>query len=180
MNLSRQAVRVVAVAATTCAALAVSASLTVAKDPKWIGPINQPPGEAGQATIELKIHFGHKSHGSKKLVPKSLLAKERNVYYSCLDGENGYPTDGGGDGGLRNIHVDFEATMFIKKNGTFGDTDTTVGDSDSGSNSIQGRITGHTATGTIRMENHRNNGSPPPNDPLTCDSGVLTWTASAP
>ena len=99
MNLSRQAVRVVAVAATTCAALAVSASLTVAKDPKWIGPINQPPGEAGQATIELKIHFGHKSHGSKKLVPKSLLAKERNVYYSCLDGEKGYPTDGGGDGG---------------------------------------------------------------------------------
>jgi hypothetical protein len=30
------------------------------------------------------------------------------------------------------------------------------------------------------MENHRNNGSPPPNDDLTCDSGVLSWTASAP
>jgi hypothetical protein len=163
---------------TAAAAIALWASPTVAKDPKWDGPVSQPPGSLGQATVELKIHFGHKSHGSKKLVPKNLLAKEFNVYYTCADGQK-YYLGGGGDASTHS-KVEIEETIFVKKNRTFNVTDTTTGDSDSGSFNLQGRIAGRTASGTLRMENHRNDGSHPPGDPLTCDSGVLPWTASAP
>jgi hypothetical protein len=178
MNLDRRILRVLAVLATTGAVLAVSAALTSAKDPKWIGPINQPPlgGSFGQATVELKVHFGRKSHGSKKFVPKNMQAKENNLYFLCADGQHYYPSDGGGDAST-STHVAFEETIFVKKNKTFAVTDSTQGDSDSGSMSITGKFHGNTASGTIRIENHRNNGSPPPNDPFTCDSGVLSWTA---
>ena len=176
-----RSVRVVALAvASICAALALSVSPTLAKDPKWVGPLSQPPLSFGQASIELKIHFGHKSHGSKKLIPKSLGAKERNVYTHCADGTDGYPTDGGTGDATQSSHVNIEETVFVKKNGNFNVTDTAAGDFDTGTFNITGRIHGHSASGTLRMENHRNNGSPPPNDPLTCDSGVLNWTASAP
>src|SRR5882757_1074673 len=96
MRSSRRTVRVLALATVAGAALALSASLSIAKDPKWVGPVNQPPLSLGQASVELKVHFGHKSHGSKKLVPKNLLAKEINVYFPCADGQQYYPTDGGG------------------------------------------------------------------------------------
>ena len=91
--------RVVGLATMICAALALLAGSTSAKDPKWAGPVNQPPGGGtfGQATIELKVHFGRKSHGSKKFVPKSLMAKLTNVYFTCADGQIYYPSDGGGD-----------------------------------------------------------------------------------
>jgi hypothetical protein len=128
--------------------------------------------------VELKIHFGRKSHRSKKLVPKNLLAKEFNVYFGCADGQDYYP-GAGGDSATRS-KVEIEETIFVKKNRTFNVTDTSSGDSDSGSFNFQGRIAGRTASGTLRMENHRNDGSHPPGDPLTCDTGVLSWTASAP
>jgi hypothetical protein len=167
-----------ALAATTCAALAISAS-AVAKDPKWDGPVSQPPLSLGQASVELKIHFGHKSHRSKKLVPKSLLAKAINVYFQCADGQAYYPTDGGGGDAVTTTHTAIEETIFVKKNRTFNVTDTSSGDTDSGSFNLQGRIHGRTASGTLRMENHRNDGSNH-GDYLTCDTGVLSWTASAP
>jgi hypothetical protein len=175
MRFSRR-VRVLAVATIAGAALTLSIPLSVAKDPQWIGPVSQPPLSLGQATVELKIHFGHKSHGSKKFVPKNLLAKERNVYYSCLDGQN-YYLGAGGDAATSS-KVEIEETIFVKKNRTFNVTDTSTGDSDSGSFNLQGRIAGKTASGTLRLENHRNDGSRPPGDPYTCDSGVLSWTAS--
>jgi hypothetical protein len=161
-----------------CAILAISAALTVAKDPQWSGPVSQPPGSLGQATVELKIHFGRKSRGSKKLVPKNLLAKEFNVYYSCADGQN-YYLGAGGDAATRS-KVEIEETIFVKKNRTFNVTDSNSGDSDTGTFNLQGRIARRTASGTLRMENHRNDGSHPAGDQLTCDSGVLSWTASAP
>jgi hypothetical protein len=177
MRVSRRPFTVLALA-TAVAALALWASPTVAKDPKWDGPVNQPPGSLGQATVELKVHFGHKSHGSKKLVPKNLLAKEFNVYFTCADGQK-YYLGAGGDSATRS-KVEIEETIFVKKNKTFNVTDTSSGDSDSGSFNLQGRFTGRTASGTLRLENHRNDGSHPAGDPLTCDSGVLPWTASAP
>jgi hypothetical protein len=106
------------------------------------------------------------------------VAKEINVYYACADGLSYYP-GGGGDASTRS-KVDVEETIFVKKNRTFNVTDTTSGDSDSGSFNFQGRIGKRTASGTLRMENHRNDGSHPAGDPLTCDTGVLSWTASAP
>ena len=121
MSLSRRTIRVLALAATTCAALVVSASLAVAKDPKWVGPVNQPPLSLGQASVELKVHFGHKSHGSKKLVPKNLLAKEFNVYYACADGQD-YYLGAGSDAATRS-KVEIEETIFVKKNRTFNVTD---------------------------------------------------------
>ena len=156
--------RVVGLATVTCAALALLAGSTSAKDPKWAGPVNQPPGGGtfGQATIELKVHFGRKSHGSKKFVPKSLMAKLTNVYYTCADGQIYYPSVGGGDASTK-----------------FGVTDSSSGDVDSGSLSITGKFRGRTASGTIHMENHYNDGSNH-GDYRTCDSGVLSWTASAP
>jgi hypothetical protein len=163
----------------TAAALALWASPTVAKDPKWFGPINQAPGTLGQATVELKIHFGHKSHRSKKLVAKSLLAKEHSVYYDCLNGQSYYPGAGGGDA-LTSAKLEIEETIFVKKKGTFNVTDTTVGDTESFSFNLQGRIAGRSASGTLRLENHENDGSRPAGDIHTCDSGVLSWTASAP
>jgi hypothetical protein len=165
--------------ATAAAALALWASPTVAKDPKWFGPINQAPGTLGQATVELKIHFGHKSHRSKKLVAKSLLAKEHSVYYDCLNGQSYYPGAGGGDA-LTSAKLEIEETIFVKKKGTFNVTDTTVGDTESFSFNLQGRIAGRSASGTLRLENHENDGSRPAGDIHTCDSGVLSWTASAP
>jgi len=178
MSRPRRTLRLTALVTTTCAVLAVSAALTDAKDPKWTGPVNQPPGSLGQATVELKIHFGRKKHGSKKLVPKSLMAKERNVLIHCLNGEDLYP--GGGGDASTSSKVDLEETIFVKKNRTFNVTDSDVGDSDSSSFNFQGRIGKGAASGTLRMENHRNDGSAPPGDPKTCDSGVLSWTASAP
>jgi hypothetical protein len=166
--------------ASICAALAFCVSPALAKDSKFVGPLIQPPLSFGPASVQLKVHFGHKTHGSKKLVPKSLEAKEINVYYPCADGNTYYPTDGGTGDATQSSHVNIEETVFIRKNKTFNHTDTTTGDFDSGTFNIQGRFTGHSASGTLRMENHRNNGSPPPNDDLTCDSGVLSWTASAP
>ena len=165
--------------ATAAAALALWASPTVAKDPKWFGPISQAPGTLGQATVELKIHFGHKSHRSKKFVAKNLLAKEHNVYYGCLNGQSYYPGAGGGDAATSS-KLEIEETIFVKKNRTFNVTDSNSGDIDTGTFNLQGRIAGHTASGTLRMENHRNDGSRPAGDTLTCDSGVLNWTASAP
>jgi hypothetical protein len=162
------------------AALALSVPLGVAKDPKWFGPVSQPPGTLGQATVELKIHFGHKSHGSKKFVAKSLLAKEHSVYYGCLNGQTYYPGAGGGDA-LDSAKLEIEETIFVKKKkGTFNVTDTTVGDTESFSFNLQGRIAGRSASGTLRLENHENDGSRPPGDIHTCDTGVLPWTASAP
>ncbi|HET9121779.1 MAG TPA: hypothetical protein VFN72_14715, partial [Solirubrobacterales bacterium] len=89
MRLSRRTFGLAGVGATICVALTILASTTVAKDPKWTGPVNQPPGGGtfGQASIELKVHFGRKKHGSKKFVPKSLMAKLTNVYYTCADGQ---------------------------------------------------------------------------------------------
>ena len=174
-------VRVAALVVAFCAALAVSASLTAARhapDPKLIGPVNQPPLSFGQATVQLKVHFGHKSHGSKKLVPKSFEGKEFNVYIHCADGNDYYPTDGGGSDAATSAHRQLEETVFVKKNKTFSVTDTSTGDVDSGTFNMTGKFRGRTASGTLRIENHRNNGSPPPNDDLTCDSGVLSWTAS--
>jgi hypothetical protein len=178
MRLSRR-FRVLALATIAVAALALSVPLSVAKDPKWTGPVNQPLGGGtfGQAFVELKVHFGRKSHGSKKFVPKNLRAKLINVYFLCGDGQIYYPSDGGGDASTT-THISFESTIFVKKNKTFTSTDSTTGDTDSGSNNITGRFQGKTASGTIRLENHRNNGAPPPNDPFTCDSGVLNWTAT--
>jgi hypothetical protein len=174
-------VRVVALAAIVCAALAFMASLTVAKGGhggKWVGPVNQPPLSFGPASVELNVAFGHKG---KKLVPKSFLGKERNnLYIHCADGTDGYPTDGGTGDSVKGSFVDIETTVFVKKNGTFNHTDTNSGDVDTGTFNIQGKFHGHSASGTLRMENHRNNGAPPPGDDLTCDSGVLSWTASAP
>ena len=179
MSMPRPTLRVLALATATCAFLAVAASTTIAKDPKWVGPVNQPPLSLGQASVELKVHFGHKSHGSKKLVPKNMLAKEINVYFPCADGEQYYPTDGGGGDFITSSHVAIEETIFIKKNRTFNVTDTGRGDIDSGTFNLQGRFTGHTASGTLRMENHYNDGSNH-GDYRTCDTGVLSWTASAP
>ena len=179
MRVPRPSVRLVALIATTGAVLALWVSPTVAKDPKWVGPVNQPPLSLGQASVELKVHFGHKSHGSKKLVPKNLLAKEINVYFPCADGQEYYPTDGGGGDFITSSHTAIEETIFVKKNKTFNVTDTSSGDIDSGSFNLQGRFTGRTASGTLRMENHRNDGSNH-GDYLTCDTGVLSWTASAP
>lgn len=181
MRLSQRTLSLAAVAATICGALTILASPTVAKDPKWIGPVNQPPGGGtfGQASVELKIHFARKSHGSKKFVPKSLMAKLTNVYYTCGDGQKWYPSDGGGDAST-NTHIRFEETIFVKKNKKFGVTDSSSGDTDSGSTSITGKFHGRSASGTIRIENHRNDGSQPPGDTYTCDSGLLGWTASAP
>jgi hypothetical protein len=180
MRLSRRTFGLAGVSATICAALTILASPTVAKDPKWVGPVNQPPGGGtfGQASIELKVHFGRKKHGSKKFVPKSLMAKLTNVYYRCADGQIYYPSDGGGDAST-STHISFEETIFVKKNKKFGVTDSSSGDTDSGSLSITGKFHGRTASGTIHMENHRNDGSNH-GDYLTCDSGVLSWTASAP
>ena len=173
--------RVVGLATTTCIALALLAGSTSAKDAKWVGPVNQPPGGGtfGQASVELKVHLGRKSHGSKKFVPKSLMAKLNNVYYTCGDGQKWYPSEGGGDAST-STHIRFEETIFVKRNRKFGVTDSSSGDTDSGSVSITGKFRGRTASGTIRMENHRNDGSQPPGDIFTCDSGVLGWTASAP
>ena len=164
MNLSRPLVRVLVLAAATSAALALTASSTIAKDPKWVGPVNQPPLSLGQASVELKVHFGHKSHGSKKLVPKNMLAKENNVYFPCADGQQYYPTNGGAGDYITSSHTAIEETIFIKKNKTFNVTDTGTGDIDSG---------------TLRMENHYNDGSNH-GDYRTCDTGVLSWTATAP
>ncbi len=116
--------RVVVLAAAICAALALSASLTVAKGggkAKLVGPVSQPPLSFGQATVELKVTFGHRG---KKLVPKSFLGKERNLYIHCADGTDGYPTDGGTGDATMSSHVDIESTVFVKKNGTFNHTDT--------------------------------------------------------
>ena len=168
-----------ALALATAAALVLWVSPTIAKDPKWVGPVNQPPLSLGQASVELKVHFGHKFHGSKKLVPKNLLAKATNVYFQCADGQAYYPTDGGGGDAVTTTHTSIEETIFVKKNKTFNVTDTSSGDIDSGSFNLQGRFTGRTASGTLRMENHRNDGSNH-GDYLTCDTGVLNWTASAP
>jgi hypothetical protein len=179
MSLPRRTVRVIALAAATSVALAISASTTIAKDPKWVGPVSQPPLSLGQASVELKVHFGHKSHGSKKLVPKNLLAKEINVYFPCADGQAYYPTDGGGGDFITTSHTAIEETIFVKKNKTFNVTDTSTGDTDSGTFNFQGRFRGHTASGTLRMENHYNDGSNH-GDYRTCDTGVLSWTASAP
>jgi len=33
------------------AALALPAPLSIAKDPKWVGPVNQPPLSLGQASV---------------------------------------------------------------------------------------------------------------------------------
>jgi hypothetical protein len=101
-----------------------------------------------------------------------------NVYYTCADGQIYYPSVGGGDAST-STHISFEETIFVKKNKTFGVTDSSSGDTDSGSLSITGKFRGRTASGTIHMENHRNDGSNH-GDYLTCDSGVLSWTASAP
>jgi hypothetical protein len=179
MRSSRRTVRVLALATTASAALALSAPLSIAKDPKWVGPVNQPPLSLGQASVELKVHFGHKSHGSKKLVPKNLLAKEINVYFPCADGQDYYPTGGGVGDFITSSHTAIEGTIFVKKNKTFNVTDTSSGDIDSGSFNLQGRFHGRTASGTLRMENHYNDGSNH-GDALTCDTGVLSWTASAP
>ena len=149
--------RVVGLAAMTCAVTAALAASSIAKDPRWIGPVNQPPGTLGQATVELKIHFGRKSHGSKKLVPKSLLAKEHNVYYDCLDGKS-YYLGAGGDASTQS-KVEIEETIFVKKNRTFNVTDTNSGDTDTGTFNLQGRIGRTSASGTLRMENHENDGS---------------------
>jgi hypothetical protein len=177
---SRRLIRISVLAVAICVALAGVASLTVAKGgfkAKLVGPVNQPPLSFGQATVELKVVYGHRG---KKLVPKSFLGKERNLYVHCADGSDGYPTDGGIGDAVKGSHIDIESTVFVKKNGTFNHTDTNSGDVDSGTFNIQGKIRGHSASGTLRMENHRNNGAPPPNDELTCDSGVLNWTATAP
>ena len=180
MSLSRRTLRLTALAATASAVLALSAAPTDAKDPKWTGPVNQPPGGGtfGQASVELKVHFGRKSHGSKKFVPKSLMAKLTNVYFTCADGQIYYPSVGGGDAST-STHISFEETIFVKKNRKFGVTDSSSGDIDSGSVSITGKFRGRTASGTIHMENHYNDGSNH-GDYRTCDSGVLSWTASAP
>jgi hypothetical protein len=180
MNSSGRPIRAFTLTAVVGATLALLAPLSVAKDPKWTGPVNQPPGGGtfGQASIELKVHFGRKKHGSKKFVPKSLMAKLTNVYYTCADGQIYYPSVGGGDAST-STHISFEETIFVKKNKTFGVTDSSSGDTDSGSLSITGKFRGRTASGTIHMENHRNDGSNH-GDYLTCDSGVLSWTASAP
>jgi hypothetical protein len=84
----------------------------------------------------------------------------------------------GGSDAATTSHVKIEETVFVKKNKTFNVTDTSVGDIDTGTVNLQGKFTGKTATGTFRMENHRNDGSHPAGDNLTCDSGVLSWTAS--
>jgi hypothetical protein len=177
---SRRLVRVLALGVAIIAALVASASLTIAKGGnggKWVGPVNQPPLSFGQATIEFNVQFRHKG---KKLIPKSFIGKERNIYIHCADGTDGYPTDGGTGDATMTSHVNIESTVFVKKNRTFNHTDTNSGDVDTGTFNIQGKFHGRTASGTLRIENHRNNGSPPPNDELTCDSGVLSWTASAP
>jgi hypothetical protein len=177
---SRRLVRVLVLAAATCAALTALASLTVAKGglkAKYVGPVNQPPLSLGQATVELRVQFGHKG---KKLIPKSFVGKERNVYIHCADGTDGYPTDGSIGDAPTGSFIDLQSTVFVKKNKTFNYTDTNTGDVDTGTVNIQGKFHGRSASGTFRIENHRNNGSPPPNDELTCDSGVLSWTASAP
>ncbi len=179
MKISRRTARVLGLAAATSAALAVGASSTIAKDAKWTGPVNQPPLSLGQASVELKVHLGHKFHHSKKLVPKNLLAKAINVYFRCADGEAYYPTDGGGGDAVTTTHTSIEETIFVKKNKTFNVTDSTSGDIDSGSFNLQGKFTGRTASGTLRMENHYNDGSNH-GDYRTCDTGVLNWTASAP
>src|SRR5262245_40331118 len=178
MSRPRRTLRLTALATTTCAILVASAALTDAKDPKWTGPVNQPPGSLGQATVELKIHFGRRKHGSKKLVPRSLMAKERNVLIHCLNGEDLYP--GGGGDASTSSKVDLEETIFVRKNRTFNVTDSEVGDSDTSTFNFQGRIGRRSASGTLRMEKHRNDGSRPPGDVKTCDSGVLSWTATAP
>jgi hypothetical protein len=178
MRAPRRLLRVLSLAMIAGAALALSAPLSIAKDPKLVGPVSQPPGSLGQATVELKVHFGHKSHGSKKLVAKNLLAKVRNVYFTCLDGQSYYP--GAGGDASTSSKVEVEETIFVKKKGTFNVTDSQVGDTNTGTFNFQGKFTGHAARGTLRMENHENDGSRPPGDIHTCDSGVLPWTASAP
>ena len=75
--------------------------------------------------------------------------------------------------------MNIEETVSIRKNKTFNHTDTTTGDFDSGTFNIQGRFRGRSASGTLRMENHYNDGSNHA-DALTCDTGVLNWTASVP
>ena len=86
-------------AATTCAALAVSVSPPLAKDLELVGRLNQPPLTLDRRLSSCRSISGTSATAARSSFPKSLEAKERNVYYSCLDGENGYPTDGGGDGG---------------------------------------------------------------------------------
>jgi hypothetical protein len=175
----RRLIRLLVLATAIVVALVASTSLTAAKggSHKWTGPISQPPLSFGQATVSLDVRFKHKG---KKLIPKSFIGLERNLYVHCADGMDYYPTDGGTGDAPTSSHVAIESEVFIKKNGTFTNTDTARGDVDSGTNTITGKFHRHSASGTIRFENHRNDGSQPPGDDLTCDSGLLNWTASAP
>lgn len=148
--------------------MVVAAPPVEAKREKFAGPVNLAPinpGVTPPASIEFTVRF---EKDGKKLKPKSVFPlTERNIYMTCSDGSYVYSTDGASD---TEFHVGFSFELFVKK-GKFSENDP------SSEIEVSGKIERNgTASGTIRMAGRV---TPPGYPSLDCDTGVLTWTATA-
>ena len=162
----------IAVLVAACAALAITPGAAMGKGAvKFRGPLGQPyiPSPNGFATdmpsIELKVGFA----GKKPMAVYSV--KVRGIYGPC-DSYNGCTptcvTDGFCEPPLCRTSADLD--QFKVKKGRFNITRKDLVDGSDDTFTVTGRVTKKGASGTVRVVS--------PRSTYTCDTGVVTWTAT--
>ena len=162
----------IAILVATCAALVITPAATMGKGAvKFQGPLNQPyvPSPNGFATdmpsIELKVGFA----GKKPTAVYSL--KVRGIDGPC-DSSNGCTptcvTDGVCEPPLCRTRADLD--QFKVKKGKFAITRKDLVNGSDDTFTVTGRVTKKGASGTVRVVS--------PRSTYTCDTGVVTWTAT--
>jgi hypothetical protein len=191
----------IATLAAACAALAIAPQMAMGKTPKFSGPVNQPfvPSNTGfprdAPSIELKVIFRGKT---PSVVPDGVV-KVKGIYGPCLASNGCKPLclDFNGvcdppqcfgtyhDGITDTTHNTVNHALKIKKNGTFRGTyrDPDLPPAEAAGNymDITGKVRKNSVTGTVHAHFYRAADVGPDNKPRpaeTCDTGVLTYTAS--
>lgn len=174
----------IATLAAICAALAIAPSSAMGKTVKFEGPVDlaYTPSPAGFATdrpaMELKVNFTGKK-------PKSISGgtlKARGLYGLCVFGAYGcaaYPGEP--------AHCSFGPTQFgdqLKiKNKRFSGRFSELEGLDAPQDVVDGNffaVTGRVSKGSVRgtVRARRYQPASDENPAATCDTGVLSWSAS--
>jgi hypothetical protein len=189
----------IATLAAACAALAVAPSMAMGKAVKYQGPVNQPfvPSNTGfprqQPAIEFKVVFAGKT---PKVIPDGTVRAD-GLYGPCLESNGCKPLCLDFNGvcdppqcfdhtGITNTtHNTVNHALKVKRNRTFSGT--YFGEFDNPQEQqgnylkITGKVSKRSVTGTVQFHTFQTAGvgsdfKPKPAE--TCDSGVLTYTAS--
>jgi hypothetical protein len=181
----------IATLAAICAALAIASPTAMGKTVKFEGPVNLTyvPSPAGFATapptMELKVTFAGKK---PKVIPGGTM-KAEGLYGLCVFGAYGCSAYPGEAAHCHSVALQkFGDQLKIKNkrfSGTFRELEGAPKDVVDGNFfTVTGRVTKKSVTGTVHARSYQP-ASPPgtlpvdrPHPAATCDTGVLTWSAT--